>query len=224
MNLKRKFIAIILARGGSKGIKLKNLIKIKKKPLLGWTIDQCSKSKMISKIYVSSENKKIINFVKRKKVNCIIRPNNLAKDNSSSIDGAIHALKNLKKEDKKNNNIIFLQATSPIRKKNAIDKALKKFINGNYDSIFSSLILKDYYVWQKKNKKFKANYNYKIRLPRQKLDTKYLENGSFYIFKKDFFMKKKTLFLGKIGTFPMSKIESFQLDDSEDKKIIEKLI
>ena len=67
MNLKRKFIALILARGGSKGIKLKNLIKIKKKPLLSWTIDQCHKSKMISEVYVSTENKKIIKHIKKKK-------------------------------------------------------------------------------------------------------------------------------------------------------------
>ncbi len=224
MNLKRKFIAIILARGGSKGIKLKNLIKIKKKPLLNWTIDQCHKSKMISEVYVSTENKKIIKHIKKKKVNIIIRPKKLARDNSSSIDGIIHALKNLNKKDMKKNDIIFLQATSPIRYKNVLDNALEFFIKGNYDSVFSSLVIKDYYVWEKKNNKLKAHYNCKVRLPRQKLPKKFLENGSFYIFKKDKFIKEKNLFIGKRGTFPMTKTESFQLDDPEDQKIIEKLI
>ena len=62
---------------------------------------------MISEVYVSTENKKIIKHIKKKKVNIIIRPKKLARDNSSSIDGIIHALKNLNKKDMKKNDIIF---------------------------------------------------------------------------------------------------------------------
>ncbi len=79
-------------------------------------------------------------------------------------------------------------------------------------------------IWKKIKGKIKADHNYKNRLPRQKLEKKYLENGSIYIFKKKLFLKKRTLFAGKVGTFVMKKIESFQLDDLEDKEIINYLM
>ena len=60
----RNFVAIILARGDSKGIKLKNLFKINKKPMIFWTIKHCLDSRKIDSVWVSSDNKKILNYSK----------------------------------------------------------------------------------------------------------------------------------------------------------------
>ena len=90
---KEDFTAIILARGGSKAIKLKNLIKINRKPLLYWTIKSCLKSREIKSIWVSTDNKLIANYAKKLGVNIIFRPFKYAKDNSTSESAWLHAYK-----------------------------------------------------------------------------------------------------------------------------------
>ena len=95
---KKNFTAIILARGGSKAIKLKNLVKVNGKPLLYWTIKSCLKSKNIQSIWVSTDNKLIADYTKKLGVNTIFRPNKYAKDNSSSDIAWLHALNFLKKK------------------------------------------------------------------------------------------------------------------------------
>ena len=91
--VKKKIIAIILARGGSKGIKNKNIKKINNKPLLQWSLDHCKNSDKINSIWLSSDSKNIIKLGKKNKVNIITRPSDLAKDNSSSEVAWLHAIK-----------------------------------------------------------------------------------------------------------------------------------
>ena len=78
--------AIILARGGSKGIINKNLINFSGKPLLEWTIDHCLNCQYIEETFVSSDSKEILDLAITKKVTPILRPLNFAEDNSSSED------------------------------------------------------------------------------------------------------------------------------------------
>ena len=212
---KENFTAIILARGGSKGIKLKNLIKINGKPLIYWTIKSCLKSKKIHSTWVSTDNKLIADYSKKLGANIIPRPYKYAKDNSASDSAWLHAINFLKKKISIKN-VVGLQPTSPIRNKNDIDKACKKFTNKKYDSLFTAMSITDHFIWKLKNKKLIANYNYKRRLLRQKIEPKYLENGSFYIFNAKDFLKYKRRLFGKIGVYVMEKINSLQLDEPED--------
>ena len=87
-----KTFGIILARGGSKGIKNKNLINFCGKPLIVWTIDQLKKCKYINEIFVSSDSLEILNLASTKNVSTIIRPVEISDDNSSSEDAWSHAL------------------------------------------------------------------------------------------------------------------------------------
>ena len=117
-----KNIIIIPARGNSKGIKKKNLISFCSKPLLTWTILQAKRSKYADDIFVSTESKEISNLCKKLRVKVINRPSELCRDTSSSESAIKHAIKKI---DFKIDNIIFLQATSPLRKKNDIDNAVQ---------------------------------------------------------------------------------------------------
>ena len=90
---KKNFTAIILARGGSKAIKLKNLVKVNGKPLLYWTIKSCLKSKNIQSIWVSTDNKLIADYAKKLGVSTIFRPNKYAKDNLNNSFLFFSALK-----------------------------------------------------------------------------------------------------------------------------------
>jgi len=91
--MKKKInIAIILARGGSKGILNKNLKNLNGKPLLYCSIHQCLRCKEISSLWVSSDSKEIIKVSKKFRANTITRPKNISKDNSTSESGWIHAI------------------------------------------------------------------------------------------------------------------------------------
>jgi len=116
-----------------------------------------------------------------------------------------------------------VQPTSPIRPFKLLNKSLKQFYNKKLDSLFTAQKVSDHFIWKNNRNMFVANYNYKKRPMRQKIEEKFLENGSFYIFKPEKFLKKKCRLFGKIGCFTMSKIQSFQIDDKQDVELFNNL-
>ena len=215
--------SIILARGGSKSIKNKNLILLKKKPLLYWSINRSKLSKLISHTWVSSDSKKILNVAEKYGAKIIKRPKIYAKDGSTSESAWIHAIKYIKKYHNIDL-VVGIQPTSPIRKNSDFDNGIKLFVKKKFDSMFSSNKIHDFNTWKYKNKKLVSNYNYKKRKRRQDIHNFYLENGSYYIFKPNTFLKEKNRLFGKIGQYEMEKESSFQVDDLIDLKIIRLLI
>lgn len=226
MQQKKNIHSIILARGGSKGIKNKNLKFINGKPLLYWSINSSLKSKLIQNTWVSSDSNKILNFAEKYGAKIIKRPKNLSGDKNSSESGWLHALNEIEKEKKvKVDCIVGIQNTSPLRLKNDLDDALIKFFNYNYDSMFACTFKHDiFFSWILKNKRIKSNYKIFKRPLRQKMDNFILENGSFYIFKSKKFRKLKNRLFGKIGFFQQNVFSSFQIDDEEDFSLLKTLM
>jgi len=218
---KKKIYSVILARGGSKGIRNKNLCQVNFKPLIYWSIKKSLESKLINKTWVSSDSEEILNYSIKIGANVIKRPNKYATDSSSSEVAWLHAAKKFEHEA---DIIVGIQPTSPIRDGKDFDYALNKFIKCKYDSLFTALRINDYFVWKKKSEKLVANYDYKKRPRRQNIKYKLLENGSFYIFKTKKFLEYKCRLFQKIGVYEMEKIKSFQIDDVEDLIIINKLM
>ncbi len=217
--------SIILARGGSKGIKNKNLIKINGKPLVYWSIKASLKSKKIHHTWVSSDSDKILNFSKKNGAKIIKRPKKPSDDSASSESAWLDALTQIEKKfSKKVDVVIGIQPTSPIKSKLDFEKAIEKFIKNKLDSLFTSSIIKDYCVWFEKRKKLVAIYNYKNRKRRQNIKSKFLENGSFYIFKARKFKQVKNRLFGKIGTYVQNRTKSFQIDNIEDAFIVNSLM
>ena len=132
-------LAIIPARGGSKGIPMKNIQKLAGKPLISYTISAAKNSKLISKIIVSTDNKKIAKIAKASGVEVpFLRPKKISSDNSSNLVVIKHALDFLKtKEDYEPEIIIWLQPTSPLRTSAKIDESIKLLRNSNADSVLS---------------------------------------------------------------------------------------
>ena len=213
--------AIILARGNSKGLKNKNILNVKNKPMIYWSITQANESKKINYTWVSSDSKRILHIAKKNGCGIILRPKKISGDKASSESAWFHAINYLKKKKFKIDNVVGIQPTSPIRETSDFDNAIDKFENEKYDSLFSSCKINDYNVWKKnKSKTLSANYNYKKRKPRQQISDKFLENGSFYIFKAEKFLKFKCRLFGKIGMFIMPKSKSLQVDDQIDLDMI----
>ena len=221
-----KTIIVIPARGNSKGIKKKNLLNFSKKPLLYWSIIQAKKTKFRKNIYVTSENEEILKLSKKLGVNVVKRPHSLSRDNSSSESAIKHVVKSL---SFKVDNVIFLQATSPLRKPIDIDNAYKKFISSKSDCIFSCHKAQDWFdVWakkgRKKNKFIPLLVNYKKRKPRQLFkEEHFMANGSIFIFKNKILNKYNNRLGGKINIYEMEEWQSFQLDDIKQLNIMEVL-
>ena len=134
----KNIIAIIPARGNSKRFKNKNIHKIKGKPMITYTIDACKNSKLINYIFVSSENKKILEISKKNRVKTIERPRNLSKDEVFKIDVIKHALLKIEKKlGKKASLVASLQANSPEILSKDIDNSILKLITNDLNEVIS---------------------------------------------------------------------------------------
>ena len=153
---------IILARGGSKGIPNKNIIDFCGKPLIYWSIKQAQDSNCFKKIWVSSDDEKILKISDRYGAETIKRPKNISGDISSSESSWLHALNFIRKKKFKVDLIFSPQVTSPLRTKYDIIGSIKLFKKEKYDSMFSCNTYSALTLWSKEKNNFKSiNYDYK---------------------------------------------------------------
>ena len=122
---KKKIFCFIFARGGSKGIKKKNLAKLDGKPLLYYSINLAKKIKSINGIFVSTDDRSIAQYAKKNKVHIIKRPKRLSKDNSPEIYAWKHAIKYLEKKKIIFNTFLSLPTTSPLRNVQDVTKSIR---------------------------------------------------------------------------------------------------
>jgi CMP-N,N'-diacetyllegionaminic acid synthase len=206
-------VGIIPARGGSKRIKNKNICKIGKFPLIYFTILASQKSK-IGKTYVSTNCQKIAEVANQYGAEIIIRPDELAKDTSSSEDALIHSVLEIEKQNKVEK-VVMLQPTSPFRNSNHINEALS--LSENYDSIISvSKDIRYYFSGVVKNGVFISDYDLSKRLRTQEISPKYVDNGSIYIMSRNQIVDNRCRFGGRVGAYIMSDEASIDIDDEED--------
>jgi len=211
-------LGIIPARGGSKGILRKNLALIGDKPLIAFTIDEALKSKLDT-VIVSSDDDEIIKIAK--KFGAIVpfkRPFELALDKSTSIDVAIHGLREMEKINNiEYSGIMYLQPTTPFRSYKDIDESLMLLKN---DSSANSVIsVTDVHGFHPARMKFIDNgllidpsfAEKKENQNRQELTPMYIRNGAIYLTKKETLLKKS--FKGKkCLAHIMSSYKSINID------------
>jgi len=218
----KNIVAIILARGGSKGIPRKNLMNFCGKPLVYWSVQHALDTKEISSVWVSSDSDEILKTIKKYGANPIKRPKNLSTDTAQDEEGYLHAINEIEANNRKIDLVVALQPTSPIRESSDIKRGIKKFTKANYDSMFSCAIIGDFYIWEKfRNKLRSINYDYKNRTRRQQFKEQYVENGSFYIFKPNILKKYNNRLGGNIGITLMEFWKSFEIDEMKDVKLCE---
>tara|TARA_B100001758_G_C18310018_1_gene557296 strand:- start:70 stop:750 length:681 start_codon:yes stop_codon:yes gene_type:complete len=216
-------ICIIPARGGSEGIKDKNIYPLLGKPLIQWTIEQAQYSKKIDEIFVTTDSSSIKKISQSLGAKTIDRPEEISGALSSSESALKHALKQISEILKKDiKNVIFLQATSPLRLKEDIDNAIDLFERNKADSLFSSSRMEDLTVWQNKNENWESiNFDYLNRGRRQDIETNYIENGSIYIFKPNILYENNNRLGGKIESYIMNSWQYHEIDVIEDLEIVE---
>ena len=220
MNFKNKFICIIPARGGSKGLKNKNLLKINKKPLIFWPIDAAKKVKNIKKIILTSDSKNILNKAKNKKIELSLRPKYLATDTSSTYSVIKEIL--IKNNLRNYKNIICLEPTSPFTNSKEIKKAINLFLESDANSLVSIAEANqsnpNFLFYKKKSNlinPYLKNKKYK-HLRRQDIKTTYYPEGSIYISKINNFLKNKGFFGKKTIGYIIPKFYNLEIDDKTD--------
>ena len=209
-----KIVSVILARGGSKGIKKKNIIEIKNKPLIAFAIE-ASNNSLVDETWVSTDNEEIAYVSGKYGANILNRPKELATDTSKSEDALVHFANNVDFDI-----FVFLQPTSPLLSETYINDGIKMM--DEYDSVFSAY--REHWIprWTLDSKPI--DWDIYDRPRRQDVDESYVENGSFYITTKENLLRSNLRYSGKIGVVEMPLGESFQIDTMEDLNFIKKII
>lgn len=216
-----RILGVIPARGGSKGIVNKNIKSLNGKPLIAYTIEPALDSKL-EKVIVSTDCDNIAKVAKEYGAQVLRRPVHLAEDTTPTLPVIQHVLDTLKE---KYDAVMILQATSPLRTVKDINDAINVFSDDDdADSLVSVVEVPHNYLHEKL---MRYDGKYLIGTSevkrRQEMPVFYARNGAaIYITRIN--RINEYIFGGKILPYFMSKFKSFDIDDKEDWKIMEKLI
>ncbi len=217
MYKQKNILAIIPARGGSKTILNKNIVKLNKQPLLSYSIQQAKQSKYIDRFIVSSDSETILTVAKKYGSETLLRPKKFARDTSKMDEALHHVLVSLhKKEGYQPDFIVLLQPTSPLRSVATIDKAITLFVTHarSFDSL-TAVCEQDPKIGTITKGVYRAMN--RMNMQRQELAPLYKECGTVFVFKPERILKKKTLYGNKILPFIIpSKEEALDINDADD--------
>jgi YrbI family 3-deoxy-D-manno-octulosonate 8-phosphate phosphatase len=220
-----KCVAIIPARGGSKGIPRKNICRVAGKPLLAYTIEHAKSAPAIDRIVVSTDAPDIGNVATRYGAQVVWRPTEISGDVSSSELALLHALDELAVRDNyRPDLVVMLQATSPIRQTHDVQRAIDTLIVEGADSLFSACSLHGF-VWRRNGHGLTSvSYDYQARRMRQDAPEDLLENGSIYVTRHDLLRSTGNRLGGRIAVYHMDPLDSLQVDEPSDLLAVERLL
>lgn len=216
-------LAIIPARGGSKGIPRKNIKDLCGKPLIAWTIEEALKSKYIDRLIVSTEDKEIAEISREYAAEVpFMRPKKLSEDDTPGIEALLHCINWLKNnQNYYPDYVCTLQCTSPFRKAKHIDEALGQLFKQNADSIIGVCESEVNPYWMKKiedGKLIDFMVNSKLYIRRQDLPIIYRLNGALYIGKTDVLLKNRNWYTNNTLPYVMTSEDSIDIDTALDFK------
>lgn len=223
-----KILCFIPARKNSKGIRNKNLIKLKNKPLIYYTLKTTDRLKNIYS-FVSTDSKKIRDYSNRylKNKSSYLRPSKISGDKSLLFEAVEHGLEWLKKNKSlKFDTIMILQPTTPVRKISEVEKAIKIFKSKNFSSLVSVVPMKEHpyeciEIKEDKWSYLKENPKKIVSGRQQYKKNFYFIDGEFYIAKLDFYLKHKGFLKRNITKFYIQKKWPVDIDHKDDLKVAE---
>jgi len=219
-------IAIIPARGGSKGIPRKNVLPIAGRPLIVHTIEHALRAPSVGRVFVSTDDREIGDVANAAGAEVVWRPAAISGDKSSSEEALLHVLDHLRDtEGFEPALVVFLQATSPMRGENDVEDAIAVLRREQADSLFSASAIHGF-AWRR-GPGLLAPVNYDpIRRPmRQDLKETILEeNGSIYVFRPAVLRTHGSRLGGRIAVHLQDPLHSLQVDDPADVERIGRLI
>jgi YrbI family 3-deoxy-D-manno-octulosonate 8-phosphate phosphatase len=210
-------IAIIPARGGSKGVPGKNVKQLSGRPLIAYTIEAARRARRIDAVYVSTDSPRIAEVAQSLGAEIIWRPAEISGDFASSESALLHALDQLESEAKPLPPLLtFLQCTSPLTRSEDIDGAVEKLSTEAADSCFAATRF-HYFLWGEDAAGAKGiNHNKSVRELRQQRKPQYLEAGSIYVMRVDGFRASGHRFFGKTVLYEVPPETVQEIDDPVD--------
>lgn len=222
-------VAFIPVRGGSKSIPLKNIKIINKRPLVYWTVLAACECNLIDKVYVATDSddiKRVVNEFccedkeKFNKVEVIGRSEESACDTASTEFAMLEFADNYDFD-----NIVLIQATSPMLEGKDLDIGFDIFMCDGTDSVLSAVAQKRFFWNITENGVAKpSNYDVYNRPRRQDFEEYYVENGAFYITSKEALLKTRNRVSGNIKIVPMSEDSFYEIDEPSDWTVVEALM
>lgn len=215
-------LAIIPARGGSKGIPRKNVALLAGKPLIAHTIDAALQASLVTRVIVSTDDAEIAEVSLTHGAEVVIRPTNLAGDLARSEDALLHVLEELSRnEGYVPDIVVFLQCTSPLTSATDIDGTIDRLLVEGADTSHS-VIPFHYFLWQDgPNGADGVNHDKSFRLMRQQRVPEYLETGSIYVMRTPGFLASRFRFFGQIALHPIPVDHWQEIDEPADFIIAE---
>jgi CMP-N,N'-diacetyllegionaminic acid synthase len=224
---KKKIIAIIPARGGSKGIPKKNIALVAGKPLIQYTIESAKQSKKIDKLVVSTDSEEIATIARNLGVEVIKRPTEFARDDSSTMDVINHVLEVV---EEKFDMLAILEPTSPLRKEEDIDNAisllLKEYETADAVISLGEIALENPFLSKIIKNKFLTplikteNKVYQ----RQQLQKTYFPYGVIYLSKINTLLETDTFYQEKTIPYFIERWQNYEIDDAYDLIVVERII
>jgi len=213
-------IAVIPARGGSKGIPNKNVVDLAGKPLLAWSIDSARSAGTKIRVLVTTDSQSIAKVAAEHGAEVVMRPRELSLDESPTESAIIHALQTVRAYG--DEIVVLLQPTSPVRHSKSIDRALQAFEYSGCDSLVG-VVPASPFIWHGPIIDGQARYDVGNRPRRQDIQEEnriYRENGSIYIFRASGIREHLNRIHGRIRLFVMEQWESIDVDTEYDLLLI----
>jgi CMP-N,N'-diacetyllegionaminic acid synthase len=217
--------AVIPARGGSKGIPRKNIRPLAGRPLLVHSIEAALEAPAVDRVVVSTDDREIASVAEHHGAEVVWRPAEISGDAASSESALLHALDSAQdREGHDPDLVVFLQATSPLRRPGDVQRAIDLLRSENADSLFSAFRPSGF-LWRVANGDLSpVNYDPANRPRRQELTEEIvIENGSIYVFKPWVLRQTGSRLGGRIVAYMMGALHSFELDEPDDWDLLERL-
>ncbi len=227
----KRILAVVTARGGSKGLPRKNILKLNGKPLIAYTLEKMCNSKYVDGRFVSTDSREIADICEKHGVHVpCLRPDELATDTASSVDVLLYTIDLLEEQGEKYDYMILLEPTSPLRKTDDIDKIIEVAINNpEADGVVS--VGRVHLEHPSIIKKTDENGYVKpyveggqLFYQRQQEDAAYFPYGVGYLVKISRFKETKSIYMDKVLPYYIERWQNYEIDDIYDFKCIETIM
>jgi CMP-N-acetylneuraminic acid synthetase len=218
----KRFLAVVPARGGSKGLKRKNVRPLRGKPLLWYSVKQALAVKAIDAVVVSSDDRRILAAGKKAGAKTVLRPARLASDRARTEDALLHAIDELAKQGRRFDYVITLEPTHPLRRPETLRAAMETLVRGRFDSLMT-LTPDSTDFWRKSGKTYARLFPNAPRR-RQEREPLYKENSLIYITAVDVLKKYKFVLGKRRGFLITEETESLDIHTARDLKLAEQFL
>jgi CMP-N-acetylneuraminic acid synthetase len=212
-------LAVIPARGGSKGVARKNLRPVGGIPLIGRAIAAANAVPMVDLVVVSTDDDEIAFSARSYGAEVVARPADLATDTATSESALLHVLQQISGDGVLPDVLVFIQATSPFIDTNALERAISRVLDGTDDVVFSAIETYAFLWRDAEDGATGVNHDHSFRPRRQDREPHFQETGAFYVMRTEGFTEAGFRFFGKVGIELVDESGAIEIDN-EDQLVL----